>query len=297
MTRQDLLLQGITKDQVGIEVGPYFAPLVPKSAGYKSISTDVFDQEYLKNLAANDAFVGEAASELIEPVDLLGSVSELGEMIQHADLAGKLDYVISSHNFEHIPDPVRFLQACELGLTPNGIVSLAMPDCRTCFDHYRPYSITADFLGAYFERRLRPTAQQVFALQSLHCLFNKDGALILSCNLGEDTKQVHPLETLQEAFDAWNATLANPEQSPYRDTHCWVLTPSVFELIIRDLNFLGLTALEPVWVSENYGHEFFVRLSKRQHLPLDREVFYRRRAELLRKIKIELSVQYAGETA
>ncbi len=55
--RTSILLDGITKDHLGLEIGPYFNPLVPKSKGYNSYSIDVFNEDQLRKRALEDPWI------------------------------------------------------------------------------------------------------------------------------------------------------------------------------------------------------------------------------------------------
>src|SRR5437899_373363 len=103
MDRRQALLQDITKDQVGVEIGPWCNPLVPKKAGYRSLVLDVFDREQLGAKLRSTPNVPDERISDIEDVDLVGSVSNIAALVDRKGLTGKIDYVISSHNFEHIP--------------------------------------------------------------------------------------------------------------------------------------------------------------------------------------------------
>jgi SAM-dependent methyltransferase len=283
------LLKGVTKAQLGIEIGPWFKPLVPKAEGYNSLSLDVFDEAQLKQKALDDPSVPKAAISKIEPVDLVGSVTRLAEMLESKSLVGKLDYVISSHNFEHVPDPIRFLQACELGLKPGGLLIMAVPDRRTCFDYFRPYSITADFISAYFDAREQPSASQVFVRNSLHSRLCINGEEHIAFYITDDPSLVKPYETLKEAYREWKGMIESPDDV-YRDTHCWAFTPSSLELIINDLSFLGLTRMSVHSIVGPNGCEFHVRLAKpTETSKWDDKGFYLQRANLLHRINDEAS--------
>ncbi len=167
MDRKEVLLKRRWQASTRHRNRPWFSPLVPKGEGYNSLSFDVFDEAQLKQKAQDDRFVPKDCISKIERVDLVGNVTQLAEMLRSKSLLGKLDYVMSSHNFEHVPDPVRFLQACEQGLKPGGPPIMAVPDRRACFDYFRPFSTTADFLSAYFDARDKPSASQVFVQNSL----------------------------------------------------------------------------------------------------------------------------------
>ena len=49
---------------------------------------------------------------MIEEVDLVGSCTHIGKLVRARGEAGKFDYIVSSRNFEHLPNPIRFLQGC-----------------------------------------------------------------------------------------------------------------------------------------------------------------------------------------
>jgi hypothetical protein len=282
MDRRAVLLKGITNDMLGIEIGPYHQPLVPKRDGYRALSLDVFNTEMLRKNAAADPTISEQDAERIEEVDLIGSAPKLAELVEAKGLVGQCDYIISSHNFEHIPDPIRFLQGCEKALKPRGFVSMAVPDKRCCFDYYRPLSMTGDFLEAFFENRERPSRVQIFQSESLFCRYVGAGADAHSFDLGTDPAQIEPIQHLKESFDSWQANSAATDAT-YRDAHCWAMTPSSFELMAREIQFLGLMKLGVESVTGTRGNEFYVRLVNGAPVP-DAAQFYERRAALLRDI-------------
>ena len=288
MDRRKVILRGISKEQRGLEIGPWRNPLVPKREGYNAIVLDVFDTERLRSNALADPPAEQRLGE-IEDVDIVGSASRFAEIVGSHGLAGTLDYIVSSHNFEHLPDPVRFLQACADALKPGGVLSMAIPDRRTCFDYFRPYSTTADFLGAYFEKRERPTPQQLFEQTSLHSRCHRGAETVLGFSMTDDPTNVRPLETLEEAYERWRCQIAEGNDE-YMDAHCWVFTPAAFELIIRDLNYLGLVELQLDDVIGPNAFEFYVRLTKpaRATARLDPGSFYLQRAKLLHRITNEM---------
>jgi SAM-dependent methyltransferase len=282
MDRRAVLLKGITKDMLGIEIGPYHQPLVPKREGYRSLSLDVFDTETLRRNAAADSAITKKEAEQIEEVDLVGSAPRLAEIVETKGLVGQCDYIISSHNLEHIPDPIRFLQGCEKALKPQGFLSMAVPDKRCCFDYYRPLSMTGDLLEAYFEKRERPSRAQIFQVEALDCRFRDKGVEGFSFDLGADPALIEPFQHLKGSFDNWQASFSAADVT-YRDSHCWAMTPSSFELIAREIQFLGLTKLGIESVTGPHGNEFYIRFVNGAPVPESAE-FYARRAALLREI-------------
>jgi SAM-dependent methyltransferase len=289
LDRRERLTRFISRDQRGIEVGPYFRPLAPKRLGYQCTVMDVFDAETLRLQALADSNIPRAAIADIEEVDIIGSAIEIAERVGEKLPPGSFDYVITSHNFEHLPDPIHFLQGCEKVLRPGGILSMAVPDRRTCFDYFRPYSTLADLLDAYFAHRVRPTPAQVFCQNALHSRYTIDGRQLVGFSLADDPANVVPVQTLSEAFAAWKQYELCPDEV-YRDVHCWAFTPASLELLLTDLRFLGLIRLACLEISDTVDNEFYVHLVNRgedQDIPSDSAEFYERRRQLLHKVNDE----------
>ena len=295
MERRDILLTGIEKDMLGVEIGPWHNPLVPKSDGYRSLSLDVFDTEALRQIAAQSPLLSKDSLARIEDVDLVGSASDLGSIIEAKGLTAQLDYIVSSHNFEHVADPIRFLQGAERALKPGGILSMALPDKRGCFDYFRPHSTTADFITAYHEGRKRPSNAQMLAMQTLFSrrVFNEQE--VETWNFTEGPDDICPRVDVQVAYDTFLA-IERSHASDYVDVHCWVFTPASFEVIARDIHQLGLTKVGVEQIQGPNVFEFYVRMIN--GLPtLERSKYYTSRLELLRTVSREYTVSASSELA
>ncbi|MBN8994336.1 MAG: methyltransferase domain-containing protein [Rhizobiales bacterium] len=277
------ILKFITKPQRGIEIAPYFNPLVPKRSGYDSLIVDVVDAEVLRAGARKDPLIPDSTIQLIEHVDIVGSASDLADLVAADHPLGTFDYVVSSHNFEHLPDPIRFLRGCEAVLKPGGFVSMAVPDKRACFDYFRPVTSLAEWLAAFRERRQRPTHASWFESRSLNALFRRGTEMQPGFSLADDPSGLVPDEVLDGAYATWNEREESGD-AEYHDTHCSVLTPASLRLMLTDLQFLRILNLEIVEISGVNWHEFYVHLRKpADPLPLmDRSDFYARRPGLLR---------------
>src|SRR5271156_5510936 len=116
MDRREQILKHVTKDKKGIEIGPWFRPLAPKREGYNSLSFDVFDMEALRKKAEQDPATPNGSVSLIEEVDILGSATDLEDAVAARGTLGTFDYIISSHNFEHLSNPIKFLMGCQKAL-------------------------------------------------------------------------------------------------------------------------------------------------------------------------------------
>ena len=82
MDRTNILLKHITKDDHGIEIGPYHNPLAPRRFGFNSLVLDVFEADELRRRATEEHGVSAETASLIEGVDLLGSAAELRSVVR-----------------------------------------------------------------------------------------------------------------------------------------------------------------------------------------------------------------------
>lgn len=258
MDRRDVILKYISKEQRGIEIGPYHSPLTPKRDGYNCLVMDVFDTDTLRAMAERSDFSDEMRAQL-ETVDLVGSSTHIDDVVAKYGELKSFDYIVSSHNFEHLPNPIRFLQGCARVLKPGGLISLAMPDRRACYDYFRSVTTLADWLEAFLEDRRQPSLAQVFDNKWVRCAYDHHGVPYGSFFRGAPPTGITVGTTLEADFQAW---VANRKQSEieYEDAHCSVFTPASFELLIRDAAYLGLIGFEIVEISESPGVDFFAHL-------------------------------------
>lgn len=293
MDRRDSILKYITKEQSGIEIGPWFGPLAPKREGYQCLTLDVFDTAELKRRGREEASLSEAEVDKIQDVDLLGSSTHIDKLVEVHGALGTFDYIVSSHNFEHLPNPIRFLQGCARVLKPNGIISMAIPDRRACFDYFRPVTKLAEWIEASLDDRSQPTFAQEFDFATAFASYDDDGKKTSSFHARVDPEKVSAMFNLERVFKGWMASREANDTS-YHDAHCSVFTPSSFELLIRDCAYLGLAPYEIVEISESAGNEFYAHLRVTQDAeklhPADYE---ETRNTILRRILNEAAVTSA----
>lgn len=259
MDRQRELLKHVSKDALGVEIGPYFSPLAPKRDGYDCLSLDVFDTEAVKARARMDPSLSDEKAELIEPIDLVGSAVNIDALLREKGVTGDIDYVVSSHNFEHLPNPIAFLQACGRVMRKGGYLSMALPDKRACFDFFRPLTSLSAWIEAYFEGRERPTHAQIFDQDSSIARCANGEMSAIAFFLGEDLEKISAAPGLREAFEAWGRKREAEDQG-YYDVHCWVFTPNSFHMLLSDLYFLGLSPFAVEEVTDSALSEFYVHL-------------------------------------
>jgi hypothetical protein len=260
MDRREEILRYVDRTKLGIEIGPWHAPLAPKREGYNCLAMDLFGTDELRRRATNDPTISDDMLGCIEDVDLVGPANAIKRLATDHGVNGQVDYIISSHNIEHIPDPISFLQDSCGVLKPGGYISLAIPDRRACFDFFRPFTALSSWLDAHMERRARPTLAQVFELQCLGADYDRGATRSAGFDLDtESPARLRPFNRLKQSYDDWQRRSA-ANDTEYQDTHCWAFTPSSFELLIRDCSYLGLFPIEVVAILPTNSHEFYAHL-------------------------------------
>ncbi|MGC8476368.1 MAG: class I SAM-dependent methyltransferase [Acetobacteraceae bacterium] len=277
------LRAGATRENTRvIEIGPSHAPIAPKADGWRTFVVDHTDQAGLR-----EKFSGLGVElDAIEPVDAIWSGGPLDAVVPAA-VIGSFDLLIASHVFEHLPDPIGFLDAASRLLKPEGVISLAIPDKRFCFDYFRPITTTAEMLEARFARRIVHPART---------LWNHATSTITMDGVGAWGQ--HPV--FRAAFQTSGgftqaeaeARFAAPaESAPYEDAHAWILTPAIFTLIMIELAQLEMTQWKIRDCEETLGCEFLVRLVRGATPMTDLTAFQDLRLQLARRHSEELQEQ------
>lgn len=184
----------------------------------------------------------------------------IADALPSAEL-GSFDAFIASHVIEHTTDIVSFLDAAQRLLKPEGVVILAVPDKRKCFDFNRPVSTTAGAIAAFREKRTLHTPESYFDFMAFHtCKSGPPGWA------GDDATP----QTLQIPFDrllpAWDMMAT---ATSYTDNHQWVFTPASFELMVLELAELGFLQLRVEAIQQAVATEFYawLRPGREAHSP------------------------------
>ena len=259
MDRFAELRRTLDKAMTGLEIGPWYNPIAPRSDGWKTTIVDYQDQEALQEAALRH--VSETArtrADEIEEVDIVWSGQPLDELALAKNPEG-YDFVIASHVIEHTPDILGFLQQCSRLLKPDGIISLAVPDMRKCFDVVKMPTAIREVLAAHRERRTRHTPETLFEARSRGATRNSAGAWLS----GTRTPPITLPSSYSDALERYRLDVeAIGKDTPYVDAHAWFFTPASFKLTIFELNEMGLLGYGIASLVESHGSEFIVQMRR-----------------------------------
>lgn len=284
MSRTDKILSKVPRHGLGIEIGPGYNPLVPKSEGWNTLVVDHASQA---ELIEKYRKIGVDPSR-IQETDIIWHGGPLHEALP-AEKHGTFDYCVASHVIEHIPNPIAFLLSLSTLLKKGGVIALAIPDKRYCFDFFQPITCTADILTA-FHRDARVHSPRAIFQHRAYTVRGRNGKTTWSAQLGPG-----PLEffapDLGQVYSGFIKAM-EAQELPYEDCHAWHFTPSSFRLIHLELSQLGLLPLSLVEHHPSDGCEFFVTLGNTPPSPLTLEEFRAARLALLQEIVREQAQQW-----
>lgn len=274
---------------LGIEIGPFLNPLAAKRDGYRTLVVDRYDSSTLRE-KARERGSKPAEIERIEPVDYVGDASRLLDLVRGQGFTGLVDWIVSCHNFEHLPDPIRFLRDCEALLAPGGVLVMIVPDKRTCFDRFQPAATAAGMIEA---AEVIPTtaseAWAAFRQFSSSALLDRGGTTTFAWGLAESDPERMLMGDPRPPHARLQRQLAQGRDPDFCG-HRWRFTPAVFEAILFDLRILGLVGLEVDEVIPTVHGEFTVKLRAATPGELTVEEIRRRRTDLCIRADDEAAV-------
>lgn len=241
--RLELITRHADMSGLGLEIGPSHNPLLRKADGYNIRIADYLDREGLL-----EKYRGVRPTEKIEDVDYVLQGGRLPE-----EIPDRFDYIVASHVIEHTVCLVCFLEDCAALLRPGGVLTLAVPDHRYCFDHFRERTALGRVIDVHNAAPKVHTEGSVIEHNLNHV--KKGGQAAWSAGFpGSYTDSYQTAEVVARAAAAVDGE--------YVDTHNWVFTPHHFRLLIHDLSALGLVSLREKSFTDTVGPEFFVVLSR-----------------------------------
>ena len=172
-----------------------------------------------------------------------------------------LDYIVSSHNFEHQPDPIRFLQDVEHLLKDNGILTMAIPIASRCFDCFKPLTTSGHIIDAYTNSETKPTIGTVFDHRTRSSVHSYEDS-INDLNYNFDSVNLSSSSPFSnDALDKGKfQDLINAHKEGYIDAHCWQFNPYSFELVFKELKSCGFFSKLYIHDVVSMGCEFIVHI-------------------------------------
>lgn len=236
----------ISKDTQGLEIGPSHNPIAPKKKGFNVHILDHLNEEELREKYKDD----NVDINNIEHVDFIWK----GE--DYRSLVGTNNYkwVIASHVIEHTPDLIGFLKECASVLEDEGILNIIVPDKRYCFDHFRPVSSLSEVIDAYLEKRTVHSPGKV--ADYFANIATKSNKLAWTSFENGEYSSLYSKSMVAEMFQE------SLESKTYVDLHSWCFTPASFQLLLYDLEVLGLIPFTLLDCSQLIDYEFHITLKK-----------------------------------
>ena len=260
MDRLNFFHEAINKSCVGLEIGPLHSPICPKRNGWHTLTLDICDSDWLKEKYKNDPGVDCSK---IEEVDVISKESLFTSVQKYTerDIAlisnpnGSLQYIISSHNFEHQPNPLGFLRDSEALLQEGGYLTMAIPVASRCFDCFLPLTTSGQAIDSFLRGCNKPSPGAIFDQRAYHATMGTGESINdLNYNIND---VVFPRQPGINFLNQLNA-----QDGVYIDAHVSRFNHFSFELLIRDAMAIGI--LESLIIEEKHlhGSEFLVRLKK-----------------------------------
>lgn len=247
MNRIALLKSELDLSHAGLEIGVLHNPCVSRAESdvryVDHLPTDLLKEKYKAQSFPHWQDIHEVDI-VVGPEGLRAAVGE-----------SRFGYVIASHVIEHIHNPIAWLRDIHGLLEDGGVLALAIPDKRYCFDALRTETSTGQWIDAYVRNEPAPTPGQIF--DALHNEVVLNGSITWDGDVpsGLLKRLKHPSVALHTARDTFAARA-------YYDVHCSVFTPASFFLVLRQLAVLGLFDFEVAGFVDSIGHEFFVHLRR-----------------------------------
>lgn len=168
----------------GIEIGALHEPYPPLPHG-RVTYVDKFDYDELRRTNPD-----VPATAIVAPT-ILADAHDLDPIEDRS-----VDFIIASHVFEHLHNPIRALQSWHRVLVHNGVVLLIVPDARYTFDRGRPLT-TFDHLLWDFTNDPSPlkTLRDIHHIAECNLNMHDDldvpGALDLAQTIARETYNTH----------------------------------------------------------------------------------------------------------
>ena len=175
-------------------------------------------------------------------------------------ISGRFDYIVSSHNFEHQPNPIQFLLDSECCLLENCFLLMSIPIASRCFDCWLPLTTTGMALDRFLMKAPKPTLGAVFdSLKTQACL--PDGMPV-----HDQSYDVDKIQLSADFDDLFLKPGSQPFPLDYVDAYVSRFNPYSFELFLGELHGLGVLMSLVVEDCVVNGAEFIAHSAKKSKM-------------------------------
>jgi len=261
---RDDFINLVPKDKMILEIGPLACPTMPVNKSNVHI-VDYFSKEELQNNYKDDPNVD--INKICDVTYVLKGKIKYIEVIPNI-----FDLCFSSHNIEHVPCLISFLNNVSSILKNNSYFFLCIPDYRYCFDHFRNPSNIFEILDSYFNNQDKPSPVNYLESKYLTChndskkhwesLHSSFKNTFVNINETKNFLNIQSIKIINEIKDI--TKIYEKCKNEYIDAHCWKFTPFTFRTIIDILFKTGFIELkiERVYKTLKGSNEFYVILKK-----------------------------------
>jgi SAM-dependent methyltransferase len=242
----------IDKNKLSLEIGALHSPIIDPNVYNNVYILDVFDTDTLRKNYENDK---EVDINKIVNVDYVWSGQKYNELITDR----KFDQVLSSHNIEHQPDLIKYLNNISSVLIPGGLIYFIIPDKRYCFDHFKKESDIIDILSANIRQDIKPSISNLLEWRIKNTHNNADNHWNNDHGIDKTYNSTHLISIYTELKKIYNNN-----NYDYIDTHVWKFIPESFIKNINLLYLMELSDLNLIFCSDTKqnSHEFYAILQK-----------------------------------
>lgn len=248
--RRMRIISGIDLTSSGIEYGPLHRTIITRDMCKRIRYVDYKSREELVAQYAHDAVVDVS---LIPDIDIVTGGRQITEFVPEESI----DFVISSHVMEHVPDFIGWLETNLRLLRPGGRIALAYPDRRFCFDLAKPPTEFHDVVAAYLEKRTQPNFTQICD-HIINCR-KVTPTEVWDGTLTPDSAP--PIRGMAKAVELLRTLVTKTE---YHDVHCWKFSDAEFSEMLGKikLHFQLPFELVSLYPTQRNTTEFFASLIK-----------------------------------
>jgi hypothetical protein len=202
--------------------------------------------EDLRQKYATDDVMADHLDDIVDVDFVWAGPARLAEVVGEA---APFDFAYASHVAEHAPDLIGWLDQVAEVLVDGGILALALPDKRLCFDVNRSVTEMSDLIDAHLRGLTAPGYRQIYDFNSK--IVAVDPGLMWAGQADYTGQWRTDLDPDQWGYEL---CLKHQQTGEYIDGHCSVFTPASFldlysRLVALDLIDYRIASFHPTEIN------------------------------------------------